>query len=304
MIRKILAALAALAVTPALAEPPRVVTDIAPVQSLVAMVAGETAVPPVLVPPGGSPHGAALKPSQARALQQADLVIWIGPGLTPWLEKPVATLADAARELRLMEVAGTRHYALRDGDGHDHGHAHGHEDGETEDPHAWLDPENASLWLDAIAGALAETDPAQAQDYRARAAAARAALAALDGGIDARLAPLREVKFVTYHDAFQYFERRYGLQSAGAIAPSDATSPGPAWLAHIRDEIAEHGVKCVFSEPQFQARLVEAVAEGQEVRVVPLDPLGSALEPGAALYPALLSDMAAAMLACLGGPGQ
>jgi len=357
---------------PLLAESPRVVTDIGPVQSLVANVLGEAAPPPpVLVAPGASPHGAALKPSQARALQEADLVIWIGPGLTPWLTKPVSALTGEARELRLMEVDGTRHYALRGDDGHGHGEDHGdehgaehhdnehhdnehhddehhddadhgadhdenhdknhdgarhdedhhdedHHDGgheahdharegeeaENDDPHAWLDITNAQIWLGAIAEALAASDPQNAEAYVARADAASAALMALDQQIAARFEPLAEVSFVTYHDGFQYFERRYGLHSAGSIAPSDASAPGPAWLSHMREEMREMAVKCVLTEPQYPARLTEVVADGASVNLGVLDPLGSALTPGAQMYPAMMWDLAEALATCLEASGQ
>lgn len=302
---------------------PETVATIAPVHSLVARVmqgAGTAGAPHLLVPPGASPHDFALRPSDAAALARARLVFRVGPGAEPWLERPLATLAAGARVVRLDEVPGLNRLALRQGatfaahsdDAHGHAHgeaaAHDAEDaGEHDaghdpqtDPHLWLDPENAGLWLDAIAAALAEADPAKAELYRANAAEARAELAALAAELEADLAPLRGRPFVVFHDAYHYFEHRFGIEAAGAVAVSDARPPGPARIARIRELIAETGAVCIFREPQFRPALVETVAEGSGVRIGTLDPVGATLAPGPALYPALLRGLAEALADCLG----
>ena len=158
---------------PALAEPPRVATDIPPVTSLVAQVMGDLGTPEQIVPVGASPHHVALRPSEAAALEAASLVIWIGPELSPGLGDSISALAADTPTLELFEAPGTHHLPARDSalfadHGHDdHGHGHGHDDHDDEehsgdDPHLWLDPENAIAWLDAIASALSEADPENA----------------------------------------------------------------------------------------------------------------------------------------------
>ncbi|GAB4291042.1 MAG: zinc ABC transporter substrate-binding protein [Roseovarius sp.] len=294
---------------PGMAAPPRVVADIAPVQSLAAMVMAGAGEPALLLPPGASPHTHALRPSQARALAGAEIVFWIGEELTPWLAGPLHRLAPEARIVSLLAVPGTVIHPLRggavfgpdadDGTAQDHGHAHAHAPGGV-DPHAWLDPDNARLWLDAMAEALAGADPERAALYRANAARAKAEIAAASARIAARLAPLGGARFVVFHDAWQYFERRFGLQALGAIRLGDATPPGPARLAALRAALAQEGVGCAFAEPQFDPGLIEAVSGGRALRVAVLDPLGAGLAPGPGLYPALLEAIAAAAAGCLG----
>lgn len=284
---------------PAQGQAPEVVASIAPVHSLVARVMKGAGTPTLLLPPGASPHDYALRPSDAAALEGAALVVWTGPGAERWLERPVATLAGRARVLQLDQGAGLTLLAPREGATFGaHDHDHGQSDSAI-DPHLWLDPENARLWLDAIAAALSEADPAQAATYRANAEAGRAELAALSNRIAARMAPLAGRPFVVLHDAFHYFEARFGIEAAGAIQLNDARPPGPARLAEIRGHVREAGVRCVFREPQQPSRLAELVAEGSGARIGILDPLGAGLAPGPALYPALLEGIAAELETCL-----
>ncbi len=298
----------ALAFAVALALPLRaaagleVVASIAPVHSLVARVMQGAGSPYLLLPPGASPHDLALRPSGAAALERAALVFWVGPRLVPWLERPLSTLASGARVVRLADTPGLTRLALREGavfEARDHTSDPDIEEDET-DPHLWLDPDNAKLWLDAIATALAGADPAGQARYLANAEAARSELDALAAEIDARLAPVRGRPFVVFHDSFHYFEHRFGIEAAGAVAPGDARAPGPARIARIRARIRALGVVCLFREPQFRSALVATVAEGAGVRIGLLDPLGASLRPGPDLYPDLLRGLAENLSGCLG----
>jgi zinc transport system substrate-binding protein len=279
-----------------------VVASIAPVHSLAARVMQGTGEPHLLVPPGASPHDYALRPSDAAALERAALVFWVGPRLEPWLEHPLAALAAGARVIRLADTPGLTRLALRedaDFEGHGHGAADDH-DGDDTDPHLWLDPMNAGLWIDAIAEALGAADPANQAVYLANAAAARAELDGLAAEIDARLAPVRGLPFIVFHDAFRYFEHRFGIEAAGAVALSDARAPGPARIARIRERIRALGAVCLFREPQSRAALAETVAEGTGSRIGLIDPLGAALQPGPQLYSDLMRGIASGLADCLG----
>ncbi|MFP4327055.1 MAG: zinc ABC transporter substrate-binding protein [Paracoccaceae bacterium] len=347
MIRRLAAlSVSALALAaPALADVPRVATDILPVHSLAAKVMEGLGRPDLIVPAGASPHGYALRPSEAGALERAELVIWVGEGLMPQLAGSIETLAGDAAVLELMALDTSVKRPFREGatfekhghaddgdhehehgdDDHEHGHdaqAHddhadgGHDHGDddhgdhaghddhahgAEDPHAWLDPENGKAWLDAIAAALSQADPENAGTYYANAAAGKAELDALSAEITETLAPVQEADYIVFHDAYQYFEARFGISAAGSISLADASDPSAARIAEIRDKVAELGVRCVFSEPQFDAGLVAAVFEGAEAETAVIDPLGIGLEPGPALYPALLRDLSRDMAACLAG---
>ncbi|WP_407473418.1 zinc ABC transporter substrate-binding protein [Sulfitobacter sp. PM12] len=365
------------------AEVPRVATDIAPVHSLVSMVMQGAGSPDLIIPPGASPHSYAMRPSEARAVAKADLVVWVGPSLAPWLEEPMSSLAQGAERLTLQDVEGIRLLTNRSGvafeahdhgdheghddhddhddhEGHDHsaheghgdhedheGHDHGaHEDhGDHEghdhadheghddhkdhddhadhddhdhdaheeadaheghnhapgalDPHIWLDPQNAMVWLDAIAASLSAQDPENAALYADNAAQAQAQLVDLQADIQAELTPLRGQKFVVFHDAYHYFEARFDVEASAAISLSDGAAPSAARLAEVRDVVKDTQAACVFTEPQFNAGLVDALQDGTALKSASLDPIGAALEPGVDMYPALLRDLAAAFTSCL-----
>lgn len=296
----------AVGITPARAELPRVVTDIPPVHALVARVMQGVASPGLIVPPGASPHGYALRPSQARALQDSDLVVWIGPDLTPWLGNTIDILADRAETLTLLDAPGTILHAYRDpmADGHDDHEDHdGHDDHDGHahhgtDPHAWLDPRNGALWLTAIARTLSRLDPENAAAYTANAAAAREDLRALAEDVEQQLSVMQDQRFVAFHDAYQYFEHRFGLRLAGTVTLGDGQQPSPARLVELRARLAEPDIACAFSEPQFNDRLLTAANETGDLKIIELDPVGARLTPGPQLYPDLLRAMAAQFRRC------
>ncbi|MGR3495155.1 zinc ABC transporter substrate-binding protein [Citreimonas sp.] len=311
---------------PARADVPRVVTDITPVHALVLQVMEGVGEPDLLLPSGADPHGHSMRPSEAGALADADVVVWIGEALTPSVSSSIETLAADAVSLPLIDVPGTTILAFREnalfGDAHgeddhgdthdddahgadDHGHdAHAHEDHDHghdhsgADPHAWLDPRNAIVWLDAIAETLAEQDPANAETYRANADTAQAAIAEVEAEIADQLADAEDLRFVVFHDAFQYFEARFDLQAAGALALADNASPSAARLSEIRDVIADRSITCAVAEPQYDPDLIAAVFEGIDVETMIVDPLGADLETGPGFYADLLRAAASAFARC------
>ena len=293
-----------LAASPTLAEVPSVVTDIPPVHALVAQVMGDLGQPELLLAKGADEHDFQLRPSQAGAVAEAGLVVWVGPELTPWLAGALETRGEGAASLALLDAEGTvrRDYggAHAGADDHDHAGEDGHDHG-AEDPHAWLDPGNAQVWLGLIAAELARLDPEHAATYQANATAAVAAVAALDAEIAGLLGPVKGKPLVTYHDAFGYFGHHYGLDFAGSIALGDAASPGAARLAELRGKIEAGGVVCLFPELQHDPALVEQMAEGTGARIGGgLDPVGSSLEPGPGAYAALLRGLAQTVADCAG----
>jgi zinc transport system substrate-binding protein len=315
----------------AIADVPNVAVDIAPVHSLVARVMDGVGTPNLIVQPGGSPHEYSLRPSEAAALQEADLVFWLGEDLTPWLEDALATLATNAAVTTLLEADGTLLLDFREGalfEAHDHGdeHAHGkdephdhdedHADHDAHDhdeehadhdghahgdhdPHAWLSPENASTWLNLIAAQLSGADPDNAGTYFANAAAARSEMGALTAEVNAILEPVRGGTFIAFHDAYQYFENAFDLPATGAISLSDAADPSPARIAEIQERIKGEGINCVLAEPQFNPGLVATVLDGTDAATGVIDPLGADLDPGPALYPQLIRNMATTLAGCL-----
>lgn len=290
--------------TTATAEAPRVVTDIPPVHALVAQVMGDVGQPGLLLTKGASEHDFQLRPSQAQALSEADLVVWIGPELTPWLARALDSLG-AKTHLALLDAPETAtrpfspdgaHMEEDDDDHADHDD-HGHE---GTDPHAWLDPDNARLWLPLIAAELSRLDPDNAATYAANAQAADERIAALDTRLKAQLAPYADRPIVAYHDAYGYFAAHYGLHILGSIALGDATAPGAAKLAALRDALGVGQATCLFPEAQHDPALAEQLAEGANLRLgPPLDPVGSTLAAGPDAYDALLTGLADSLTACL-----
>lgn len=297
------------ALTPAGAGVPQVVTDIPPVHALVAQVMGDLGQPVLLLAKGADEHDFALKPSQMGDIAGAGLVVWVGPELTPWLAR--ALEGSAAPQLALLDAPGTRlqDYAPGaeddEGDGDesdgaesDGGHA-GHSHHGT-DPHAWLDPANAEIWAGLIAGELSRLDPEHAATYAANATAAQARLAALDAELTGQLAPLRDKPFVTFHAAYGYFAARYQLAYAGALALGDASTPGAAHVAALRDRITQDHIACLFPEVQHDPALLATLAEGTGARIGgTLDPVGSSLDAGPGAYDALLRGIAGTLAGCL-----
>lgn len=315
---------------PALAAPPVIVVDTPVTGSLVAEVLGDLGKAHVLISAGADPHHYQMRPSDARALQSAGLLVWTGAQLTPWMERAAENLSEGKR-LELLTIAGThlrsyadshdhQHDADEDHDhagdhdhdhahDHDHEHEHEHEHAEGEghdhphsgtDPHAWLDPANAELWLSAIAEAVAAQDPDNAASYRANAKAAADRVAALDAKIAATLQQVAQQRFVVFHDAYGYFTDHYGLLPAIAVSLGDASAPSAARLAAIRNQITESGAVCAFPEFGHDPSLIDSVVEGGTIRIGDeLDPAGRGFEAGSGLYEALLLGMADTIAGCL-----
>ncbi|MEC9264504.1 MAG: zinc ABC transporter substrate-binding protein [Pseudomonadota bacterium] len=187
---------------------------------------------------------------------------------------------------------------------HDHGHDHGdaghddHMDGGT-DPHIWLDPLNAKAMVHEIEEALAAADPENAARYEANAQALMARLDSLITEIDGELTPVRGKGFIVFHDAYRYFENRFGIAAAGSITISPEVMPGAERVAEIQAKVAELGAACVFAEPQFEPKLVATVVEGTPARTGVLDPLGTEIDNGPDLYFALIRGMARSIKTCL-----
>lgn len=282
--------LATLFPLPALAEVPRVVTDIPPVHALVAQVMGDLGQPVLLLAKGADEHDFALKPSQMGEISDAALVVWVGPELTPWLGR--ALEGSGAAQLALLDAPGTRTRPYADGE-EDHDHA-------GIDPHAWLDPGNASLWLGLIAGDLARLDPENATIYAANAAAAQARLGALDAEVAAILAPVKDKPFVTFHAAYGYFTAHYGLRPAPSLALGDAAAPGAARVAELQAQVAADHIACLFPEAQHDPALLTVLTEGTGARIGgTLDPVGSGYDAGPGAYAAVLKGIAETLAECL-----
>lgn len=281
------AILAVVMVSPAVAEVPRVVTDFGPVQSLVMDVMGDLGAPTMLLEGGSDPHDFQLRPSQAAGLEQADLVIWVGPELMPGLGEAVVTLASGAQVVALLHDGGGTQRPFEEG---------------GIDPHAWLDPTNGMAWAGRIAAALGRADPANAATYATNAAAVQARLTALDAEIAAQLAPVQALPFVVYHDALGYFTDHYGLNVAGAIELADGSAPSAARLTEIRALFTATQPLCVFPETGRDPKFIAALSEGTTVRIGAAHDLEFIERPaGPGQYEVMLREIGEGIASCLKG---
>ena len=290
-------------------KPISVVASIKPIHSLVAAVMGDIGTPHLLLEAPSSAHHFTLKPSQARSLQAADIVFWVGPTMEQPLTKALATLAPQAQTLPLIESAGlvlinfdkvTPAHEKHDHEKHDKHDEHAKHDDHLINPHIWLDPQNAKIMLGVIAARLAKADPENASTYAANADSMAARLAILETDITSQLASYSAAKFLVLHDAHVYFERRFGLRNYGAITTEPDVMPTASRVKALRDELREHRFDCIFTEPFLGQKAVALIAEGSKVSIGTLDPIASNLPAGAQLYPDLLMSYAKALQSCFG----
>ena len=312
----------------------KVVASIKPIHPLVSYVMDGVGTPSILVDGSSSPHTFQLKPSHAQMLQDADIVFWIGEDLESFLETPLESIATNAKKITLMELDdiellkfrekhifeehaghddhGDEHDEHEEGhdeheDGHDeheeghdehedeHGHHDGHNHGEF-DIHFWLDPVIAKVIVKNVAEELSNIDVANKAAYEANASKAISELDELIA--ETKLKINKDATYVVFHDAYQYFEERFGIEVLGALSVNPEILPGAKQLAEIREVIEHENVNCIFSEPQFNPSIAKTIAADTGVKAAVLDPLGAELDPGKDLYFDLIADMASSFSGC------
>ena len=295
----------------------KVVTSIKPLHSLASYLMDGVGKPDLIVDGYASPHGFSMKPSHAKMLQNADLIFWIGEDLENFLEKPLSSIAKKAEKIELIEIKGLNVLKFRernifdeddhddhddhakkeddhdDHDGHDdhEGHAHG-----EYDPHIWLDPLNAKVILKEMTEHLIENDSKNASTYKSNLDKALKDIDKLTMDVMTELN--QSVASIVFHDAYQYFEKRFNVNILGAFTVNTDVMPGAEQLAEIREIIEHDKVSCVFSEPQFNPDIIKAVAKDMNIKTGVIDPLGATLKPGKDLYFDLIRNMSASFKGC------
>lgn len=294
-----------------------VVADTPATHSLVSMIMQDEGSLELLIPSMATPHHHALRPSDANRLQSADIVIWTSRLLTPWLARSITSLSSNAQTLELMAAENTILLPLRNNKNFENHHgssndadapnaransADGHlptQHDDWIDPHGWLDPDNAITWLGNIASLLATADPPNADYYRRNARSAQRELNSLKQQIAAQLNHQSSKPFVVYHDSYYYFESRFNLHATAAISLGDATQPGIRHVNTLRQRLEnDYPHACVFSEPQFNRKLVDIITRDLNVYSGTLDPMGASFSPGPSLYPRILKSLTEEFLRC------
>jgi zinc transport system substrate-binding protein len=285
----------------------KVVTSIKPLQLISSAITEGVSEPEVLLSPGASPHNYHLRPSDIRLLSNADLIFWIGPQLESFLKKPLQQLPDQQRIIALMAVINPGVYSNHDGQNkHEEQESHHHEhdsDAEpghpSQNPHIWLNPDNALRLAETIATALSTRDPDNETAYRDNLKRFEAALTRIDLRIKKRLAPVRQREYFVFHDAYGTFETHYGLTQQGAFTINPQRRPGARHLESIRQRLLQSRAGCVFTEPQFKPAIIEAVTEGLDIRKTELDPMAGNIKVSANGYLLFLDQLAENFHRCL-----
>ena len=294
----------------------KVVTTIKPLHSLITNVMDGVGEPALIIEGSTSPHSFTLKPSHAKLLEEADIIFWVGESIETFMERPLESIVKNAEVVEFMEVESINKLKFReesifedhddhddhddhaDHDDHDdhsgddhHGHAHG-----EFDAHIWLDPMNAKEMVHEIAHELGDLDPANKNKYEANAQATIQALDQLVNDIEKGIN--KDAKFVVFHDAYQYFEERFGVRAAGALTLNTDVLPGAKQIADIQDVIKDRGIKCIFSEPQFNPKIITTIAEDMNIKTGVFDPLGANIDSNKDLYFKLIQILGNELKGC------
>ena len=313
----------------------KVVTTIKPLHSLISNVMDGIGEPSLIIEGSTSPHSFVLKPSHAKLIEQADIIFWIGEDIETFMEKPLESIAKNAKKVSFMELSSIEKLKFREEnifeheDHDDHGHGekkdhddHGHDEkkdhddhghGEKKDhdghgdgheghhhgefdAHIWLDPANAKEMLHEIAHELADLDPVNADKYESNA---DNTIKSIDDMISSVSSSInKDAKFIVFHDAYQYFEKRFDVATAGALTLNTDVLPGAKQISEIQEVIAERDIKCIFSEPQFNPKIIETIAQDTGIKTGVLDPLGSIFDAGKSQYFTLINDIGNKLKGC------
>ena len=296
-----------------------VVTTIKPLHSLISSVMEGVGEPSLIIESTNNPHTFVFKPSHAEMIENADIVFWIGEDLEAFMEKPLDSLAKDAKKIAFMELSSIEKLKFReenifddhddhdDHDGHDDeheghddhddhaGHHDGHNHGEF-DAHIWLDPANAKEMVLEISHELSEIDPNNKAKYEENASKTIATLDKLIGDVDKSLS--KDISYIVFHDAYQYFETRFGVTSAGALTLNPDVLPGAKQIADIQDLISDKGIKCIFSEPQYNPKIIETLGNDMNISTGVMDPLGAFIDAGPTMYVELINGIANSIKEC------
>ncbi|WP_420912328.1 zinc ABC transporter substrate-binding protein ZnuA [Pseudomonas endophytica] len=289
-----------LVINPAQAEI-KVLTSIKPLQLIAAAVQDGVDKPEVLLPPNASPHNYALRPSDVRRVQSADLLYWIGPDMEGFMPRVIKNRTQPSVTVQDLPGLKLRHFA-EDSHSHDEDaaaeHDHDHRPG-TLDAHLWLAPDNARVIAAKMAADLSEKDPSNAPAYQRNLKAFNERLDALDARLKTRMAAIAHKPFFVFHEGYDYFESAYGLKHTGVFSVASEVQPGAQHVAAMRQRLQEVGKTCVFSDPPLRPRLADTLTAGLPVKLAELDPLGGFTPATAQGYEQLLEKLGNDLAGCL-----
>jgi len=266
---------------------PMVLSSIKPLTLIAQEIAGVNAEVDTLLPATASHHDYPLKVSDYARLQKADVILWIGPELESFLQKPTGNLPKS-KIIMAYGLPGMHWPVEAVG-------VHANHDHHAQDPHLWLDPRNAVLVAQSVAEKLAQIDSSKAKQYHANLQLFSAKMQQLDVKLQVSLNPVAGVGFAVYHEGFAHFVGHYGLHQLDYVAFTPEQKPGAKHMHQLRERLAKEG-KCLFLEPFNDMQSTRDLAQELHLQIGTLDALGA---QGATTYAQLLEQMAAAFSACL-----
>lgn len=293
-------------------KPLKVVASILPIHSLVANVAEHHVDLTLLIPASTSPHNYHLKPSNAKTLSQADVIVWLGPEIENFLTASIKTLAPKATTLQLTSIPGIQKLSNRAGglfteakthpkdehEHHDDEHAHHHDHGSF-DPHIWLSPDNAIVITKALVKHFSALRPEHQSQFEKNGKKVLEQIAELRASLNKMLAPVNQKPYIVFHDAYQYFESAFKLNAKGALLTHPEKLQSAQRIKRIQTLLKQHNIVCLFSEPQFKPAMVQRLIENTSVKTAQLDPIGATLTPGPDAYIQLMKQLGKQFVNCL-----
>ncbi|QBM17442.1 high-affinity zinc uptake system protein ZnuA [Marinobacter sp. JH2] len=284
-----------IAASPAFAT--NIVASIKPIELIVKAVAGDNTNVSTIVPPGSSPHNYSMKPSQRRALEQADAIFWVGPDMETFLNRLLGGKEFAGKVVAFTEATSEEPEAHHE---HEHEHEHHHHDhGEGEDPHLWVDPGMALEMAKTVHARLSTLDNINTVDLDANLQQFEQSLGATERGIKASLSQLDGTSLFAYHSALERFAEHYELELAGVLTLNPELSPGARHIAEVQNKLRAANQPCLLTEPQFNRQWWRSITEGLNVTVSTWDPLATDIASTANGYLEFQQSIADAVLECL-----
>jgi len=287
----------------------KVVVSIKPFHSLVSTVMQGVSEPALLLNGNNSPHTYSLRPSAAVKLQNADLVFWGGENLEGFLAKPIHSLAAGARVVSFEDTPGlilrpfrsVKEWQELDPESkNDQDHVKKRKINRLpgNDPHIWLDPLNAQKITQYLIQILSKFDPENSQTYHSNGKKTILRLSDLNIQLETKMSSVSSKPYIVFHDAYQYFEKRYQLNPIASVTVNSGTSTSVGRLIDIRKKIKIKKVLCIFTEPQFSPKFVQTVISGTAVKKGILDPIGTSISPGPEMYFTLLNNISHSISTC------
>lgn len=284
------------------ADHPTIMVSIKPFYNLCAKVMLSVGKPQLLLQNNASPHDYHLKPSDIKLINSSDLIIWGGPELEGYLQKPIAN-TDSSKDLNLAKLPGLKLLALRtstnwEEDHHDHAHHDHSHDHDVHDSHFWLDPDNAIVIVKAVAKRLTDLDPQHAAIYTKNANDFVHEIKQHNITWRQQLSVMQNKPFIVFHDAYQYFDKFFGLNGVGSISLNPEIPPSAQRIQDIQSLLNTQQVKCIFSEPQFNYKIIDTLTDGLNIYHGQLDPLGQDADTGPKGYFILIDKLVSSFVAC------